>query len=151
MIFCHLFLGTNQNWKLLYLNNVSNRNRCRHLKVCFKTSSKSRNIKLLVNLRYYTPHLHVNRKFKTRAKIPARLIYVSNLQSLLDKDDLIGLCSPRRHNSHEWISGLQLQRWLYGSNLPLSFLPSYLPSTATNYRSIFSILDYLINEILKYH
>ena len=36
-------------------NNVSNRKRCTYLKESFKTSSKSRNIKVLVNLQYYIP------------------------------------------------------------------------------------------------
>ena len=36
-------------------NNASDRKRCIYLTGCFKTSSKSRNIKLLVNSRYYTP------------------------------------------------------------------------------------------------
>ena len=34
---------------ILFDNNLSNRKRCTYLKGCFKTSSKSRNIKLVVN------------------------------------------------------------------------------------------------------
>ena len=47
-------------FKIVFDNNVRNRKRCTYLKGCFKTSSKLRNIKLLVNSRYYTPHLPVN-------------------------------------------------------------------------------------------
>ena len=43
-----------------FFYNVSNWERCTYLKRSFKTSSKLQNIKLLINLRYYIPHLPIN-------------------------------------------------------------------------------------------